>query len=196
MHIESSAPMPTGRVPADVDPLSDEALVARFHAGDREAFGTLYSRYRKRVRNIARRFALDEADADDITQDAFLKAYAAMSSFRGECRFYTWMFRIAYNTGLNFRTRGLDTEPLDHHEPLSDESPESGCITDRRWRQTQAAIGGLPPVMRDALLLNSVSGFDYAQVAKMSRCPIGTVRSRIFRARAMVAEAAEGALAS
>ena len=176
--------------PADWTDASDEALVARFRTGDRSAFDILYLRHRDRLRGVMGGFVSESADAEDLVQEVFLKALRALPRFRGDSRFFTWLYQIAINTGINFRQRRTaeytNVEALDIETDVGPERLRSVAEQDQRMLQ---ALGELSPPMCQALMLNVVHGLDYADVSDVLDCPLGTVRSRIFRARQLLAEA-------
>ena len=170
--------------------MEDEDLLRSFRAGDEGAFEMLYLRYGKRVRGIAGRFATNAADADDLVQDVFIKAYRALPAFRGDCQLFSWLYQIAVNTGMNYRRRRRsELCGDDSPEPETDIGPEQLLQVSRRAHQALGAIEALPPGMNQALLLNAVRGLDYQDVGDLLGCPVGTVRSRISRARRIVAGA-------
>ncbi|MDH3644797.1 MAG: sigma-70 family RNA polymerase sigma factor [Gammaproteobacteria bacterium] len=169
--------------------LTDEKLVERFQAGDQAAFETLYGRYRDRVYAVVKRFVTDAADADDLVQDVFLKALLALPRFRGDSQLFTWLYRIAMNAGINFKSRrSAEYSNAKLLEPTTDIGPERLCMGVGDARQAQQAIDRLSPPLRQALVLNVVRGFDYEEVSTLADCPIGTVRSRISRARRQIAQ--------
>ena len=176
--------------PADWEAVPDDVLVARFNAGDDSAFDVLYLRYRDRLRGVMSRFASDIADADDLVQEVFIKALRALPRFRGDCKFYTWLYQIGVNTGIKFKQRRNEEytnfEGLDIETEIGPERIQS--LTEQK-QQTMRALGNLAPPLCQALLLNVVHGLEYADVSNVLDCPLGTVRSRISRARSLMAEA-------
>lgn len=174
---------------------TDQQLVRRVQDGDRTAFDLLVRKYQHRVLKLVGRFVNDAAEAEDVAQEAFLKAYRALPSFRGESAFYTWLYRIAINTAKNAlmsnRRRPVDFD-LDLQDPeqferqarLKDgDTPEGVLLTDEIRRTVEAAMEQLPDDLRTAIVLRELEGLSYEEIAEAMDCPVGTVRSRIFRAR-------------
>ena len=175
---------------ADWTSMTDEALVARCQQGDNAAFDVIYTRYRDRIRAVVWKFVTDAADAEDLVQEVFLKAYCALPRFRGACKPYTWLYQIAVNSGINSRQRHrAEYSNTEVREPQTDIGPEREASSANRQRKAMEAIGELSPPLSAALLSNVVCGYDYADVGDLLGCPIGTVRSRISRARRAVADA-------
>ena len=175
--------------------VSDVALVQRVQQGDRRAFDQLVQRYQHKVLKLVMRYVRNHAEAEDVAQEAFLKAYRAIQSFRGDSAFYTWIYRIAINTAKNAlvsaRRRPVDYD-LDLQDPeqaeragrLRDEAtPESLLLTEEIRQTVDEAIAGLPEDLRRAVTLREYDGLSYEEIAATMGCPVGTVRSRIFRAR-------------
>lgn len=175
--------------------IPDLTLVQRVQQGDRRAFDQLVLRYQHKVLKLVMRYMRNHAEAEDIAQEAFLKAYRAIHSFRGDSAFYTWIYRIAINTAKNAlvaaKRRPLDYD-LDLQDPeqnerngrLRDEAtPESLLLTEEIRQTVDAAIGALPEDLRRAVVLREYEGLSYEEIAAVMGCPVGTVRSRIFRAR-------------
>ncbi len=173
----------------------DEALVARVQRGDRRAFDLLVLKYQNRVAALISRYIRDQAEVADVTQEAFIRAYRAISSFRGDSAFYTWLYRIAINTAKNQlvasdrRPPGVDVdadeaEQLDIGSRLKDNTtPEHLLLEDEIARTIRDALAALPEDLRTAITLRELEGLSYEEIAKAMDCPVGTVRSRIFRAR-------------
>lgn len=174
---------------------SDQDLVKRVQRGDKTAFNVLVLRYQHRVLKLVSRFARDSAEAEDIAQEAFIKAYRALASFRGDSAFYTWLYRIAINTAKNAivsnRRRPVDFD-LDLQDPeqferqsrLKEVDTPEGMLLSEEIRGTVAkAIEQLPEDLRTAIMLRELEGLSYEEIAEVMECPVGTVRSRIFRAR-------------
>lgn len=173
----------------------DEELVARAQMGDKRAFDLLVVKYQQKVANLIARYLRDSSEVLDVTQDAFLKAYRALPRFRGESAFYTWLYRIAINTVKNHlvaqgrRPPGDDleaevAEQMDMGGRLREHAtPERELLTDEIARTVQAALDDLPDDLRTAIVLREIEGMSYEEIADAMECPIGTVRSRIFRAR-------------
>lgn len=174
---------------------SDQQLVARVQKGDRRAFDLLVLKYQHRILALVGRFISDHAEAQDVTQEAFIKAYRALPSFRGESQFYTWMYRIAVNTAKNHlisRGRKTPTHDIDLDDAayFADEmnmrdvdTPDALLQRDQLRAVVFDAIEELPEELRRAVTLRELEGLSYEEIADAMDCPIGTVRSRIFRAR-------------
>jgi len=174
---------------------TDRQLVARVQKGDQRAFDLLVLKYQHRILALVGRYVSDFAEAQDVTQEAFIKAYRALPSFRGESQFYTWMYRIAVNTAKNYLvSRGRKTPTrdidLDDAEFFADEAkmkdidtPDSLLQRDQLKKVVFDAIDALPEELRMAVTLRELDGLSYEEIAEVMDCPIGTVRSRIFRAR-------------
>ena len=174
---------------------SDLALVQRVQRGDKAAFDVLVLRYQHKVLKLIMRYIRDAAEAEDVAQEAFMKAYRALPAFRGDSAFYTWLYRIAINTAKNSlvssKRRPL-TYDLDLQDPeqydlqarlLESETPEGLLLTEEIRRTVDAAIEALPEELRTAIMLRELDGLSYEEIAATMDCPVGTVRSRIFRAR-------------
>ncbi len=174
---------------------SDQALVERVQQGDRSAFDMLVVRYQHKVVKLIMRYVRDQAEAQDVAQEAFIKAYRAIPRFRGDSAFYTWLYRIAINTAKNHlvaaRRRPLDydmdiqdPEQYDMHARLKDVDTPEGTLLSEEIRETvNQAIESLPEDLRTAIMLRELEGMSYEEIATAMECPVGTVRSRIFRAR-------------
>lgn len=173
---------------------TDQWLVTHAQQGDRAAFDLLVRKYQSRVTSLVARY-VNEAEAQDVAQEAFIKAWRALKGFRGNSQFYTWLYRIAVNTAKNhLMSRGRrpasqdidvsDAELYGHTEYLSDiDSPEAVVISDELQRTIMNCIASLPADLRTAITLRELEGMSYDEIAEAMDCPIGTVRSRIFRAR-------------
>jgi RNA polymerase sigma-70 factor (ECF subfamily) len=179
----------------------DQQLVERVQRGDKHAFNLLVSKYQRRLGRLISRFVRDSADAEDVTQDAFIKAYRALPGFRGESAFYTWLYRIGINTAKNHlltnKRRPSSTSEFDAEESETFEeasllrevsTPENELMSKQVVDTVQASLQQLPEDLRSALTLREIEGLSYEEIAEVMNCPIGTVRSRIFRAREAVAE--------
>lgn len=174
---------------------SDQQLVERVQAGDKAAFDLLVRKYQHRVLKLVSRFVSDAAEAEDVAQEAFLKAYRALASFRGDSAFYTWLYRIAINTAKNAlvsnRRRPVDfdldlqdPEQYDRHARLKEgDTPEGVLLTEEIRSVVEKAMEQLPEDLRTAIVLRELEGMSYEEIAEAMDCPVGTVRSRIFRAR-------------
>lgn len=174
---------------------TDKELVERVQNGDKAAFDLLVLKYQSRIVNLVSRFVRNPADAMDVTQEAFIKAYRALPNFRGDSAFYTWMYRIAVNTAKNFlavqsrRPNEADQdiseiEQIEGDNALKEQAtPEHMLLRDEIQSTVINAIENLPEDLRMAIMLREVEGLSYEEIAAVMECPIGTVRSRIFRAR-------------
>ena len=174
---------------------SDAALVHRVQQGERSAFDLLVAKYQHKILNLVMRYVKDPSEAMDVAQEAFIKAYRAVPKFRGDSAFYTWLYRIAINTAKNHlvaaRRRPLSLEAelqeADGFEPfavLRDiDTPERLALTDEIGEAIASAVEDLPDELRTAILLREIEGMSYEEIAQAMDCPVGTVRSRIFRAR-------------
>ena len=174
---------------------TDEVLVARAQQGDKAAFDLLVRRYQHKVIKLVSRFVYDRSEVEDVTQEAFIKAYRAIGNFRRESAFYTWLYRIAVNTAKNYlasmsrRPPGSDVEAGDAEvmasgAPLREMgTPERNMLTSEIRETVRRTIEQLPEDLRVAISLREFDGLSYEEIANVMDCPIGTVRSRIFRAR-------------
>lgn len=174
---------------------TDQELVRRVQAGDQTAFNLLVLKYQHRVLKLVGRFVNDAAEAEDVAQEAFLKAYRALASFRGDSAFYTWLYRIAINTAKNAlvsqRRRPVDfdldlqdPDQYERHAKLKEaDTPEGVLLTDEIRAVVEEAMAELPEDLRTAIVLRELEGLSYEEIAEAMDCPVGTVRSRIFRAR-------------
>ncbi|GHB08249.1 RNA polymerase sigma factor RpoE [Salinicola rhizosphaerae] len=177
---------------------TDQQLVERAQKGDTRAFDLLVKKYQHKILGLISRYVQDHAEVQDVAQEAFIKAYRALGSFRSESAFYTWMYRIAINTAKNYLvSRGRrppgsdldisDAEIVDQSGRLSDiESPEAAIARDQLESAVFEAIENLPDDLRTAITLREFDGLSYEDIATIMECPVGTVRSRIFRAREAV----------
>jgi RNA polymerase sigma-70 factor (ECF subfamily) len=167
----------------------DGKLVQLAQGGDYRAFNALVCKYRSRIMQLTLRYARNEADAEDLVQDTFLRAYRALPSFRGDAGFYSWLHRIAINaakTGHNVRARDahvVSMEGMDGEEIADPDTPENLAVTGEILAAVSAAIDALCEEQQRAIVLREIDGLSYQQVAGVMSCPIGTVRSRVFRAR-------------
>jgi len=173
----------------------DQLLVERAQKGDRGAFDLLVLKYQQKILKLIMRYVRDQTEALDVSQEAFVKAYRALPAFRGESAFYTWLYRIAINTAKNhlvaMQRRPVEYE-LDSQDPdsaernprLREEDDPEGLAMQEELRQTvERALAELPEELRTAILLREIEGLSYEEIAVAMDCPVGTVRSRIFRAR-------------
>jgi RNA polymerase sigma-70 factor (ECF subfamily) len=174
----------------------DLVLVKRVQRGDKTAFDLLVRKYQHKVVKLVLRYVRNPAEAEDIAQEAFIKAYRALPQFRGDSAFYTWMYRIAINTAKNSlasRDRSPIAYDLDLNDPeeshsvqtkLQDpDTPEGMALTEEIRQIVNSAIEGLPEELKTAIVLRELDGLSYEEIAAAMECPVGTVRSRIFRAR-------------
>ena len=179
----------------------DQQLVERAQHGDKHAFELLVAKYQRKLGRLLSRFIRDSAEVEDVAQEAFIKAYRALPSFRGDSAFYTWLYRIGINTAKNYlvsqgrrapTTTEFDSEEaegFEEAEQLRDiNTPESELSTKQIADTVNKAVEGLPQELRTAITLREIEGLSYEEIAEMMNCPIGTVRSRIFRAREAIAE--------
>jgi RNA polymerase sigma-70 factor (ECF subfamily) len=175
--------------------LTDKELVTRVQQGDKRAFDLLVRKYQHKIINLISRYVHDQAEVLDVSQEAFLKAYRAIGKFRGDSAFYTWMYRIAVNTAKNYLVSqarrapetGVDPEEAEHYSGESRlkeyGTPENQVLTEEIERTVNKAIESLPDDLKSAITLRELEGLSYEEIAQVMDCPIGTVRSRIFRAR-------------
>ena len=173
----------------------DQALVLRVQRGDKAAFDQLVRKYQHRIIQLVNRYVKDASEAQDVAQETFIKAYRALTNFRGDSAFYTWLYRIAINTAKNYlvsRARRSsdyevdvqEAEQIDSSLKLKNlDSPDMLLINDEIIDTIQTAIDELPEEMRVAIMLREFEGMSYEDIAITMSCPVGTVRSRIFRAR-------------
>src|SRR5574337_483225 len=183
---------------------SDQMLVARVQRGDKTAFDVLVRKYQHKIVKLVMRYVHDSSEALDVAQEAFIKAYRALPGFRGDSAFYTWLYRIAINTAKNYLV-AENRRPVDHGVDLQDpeqyemqarlrdmDTPERLLLTEEIQHTVEKAIQELPEDLRTAIVLREIDGMSYEEIAHAMSCPVGTVRSRIFRAR----EAIDGKLKS
>lgn len=180
---------------------ADQVLVERVQQGDKQAFGLLVSKYQRKLIRLLSRWIRDPAEVEDIAQEAFIKAYRALPNFRGDSAFYTWLYRIGINTAKNYlaaqgrrapTSTGFDSEEaegFDEGEQLRDHNtPERILMSKQIGNTVNAAMAALPEDLRTAITLREIEGLSYEEISQIMDCPIGTVRSRIFRAREAIAE--------
>ncbi|NLC24977.1 RNA polymerase sigma factor RpoE [Oxalobacter vibrioformis] len=178
----------------------DRVLVERVQQGDKTSFDILVSKYQRKLFRLVLRFVHNQSEAEDVVQETFIKAYRALHQFRGDAAFYTWIYRIGINTARNFldnRGRRVPTstdmtaeqmESFSEGENLRDiNTPESVLASKQIAETVNLAMNELPDDLRSALMLREIEGLSYEEIAIAMACPIGTVRSRIFRAREAVA---------
>lgn len=178
----------------------DAELVARVQRGDKRAFDLLVLKYQRKVIRLLSRMIRNPGDVEDVAQEAFIKAYRALPQFRGDSAFYTWLYRIAINTARNWQaaqnrrpntissTENDEGETFNQVDNLIDiNTPEAMVASKQIVETVNAAIAALPEDLRTAIVLREIEGMSYDDIAQSMNCPIGTVRSRIFRAREAIA---------
>ncbi|HVN36513.1 MAG TPA: RNA polymerase sigma factor RpoE [Casimicrobiaceae bacterium] len=178
----------------------DQQLVERAQRGDKRAFELLVLKYQRKLGRLLSRFVRDPAEVEDVTQEAFIKAYRALPGFRGESAFYTWLYRIGINTAKNYlvalgrrapTTTGFDNEEAEGFEDADQlrdaNTPESEMEGREIAATVNRAMDALPKDLRTAITLREIEGLSYEEIASVMNCPVGTVRSRIFRARDAIA---------
>lgn len=182
-----------------VEDTTDQDLVERVQRGDKTAFDLLVRKYQHRVVKLVMRYLRDPADAEDVAQEAFIKAYRALPQFRGESAFYTWLYRIAINTAKNAAV-SRSRSPVEYDLDLQDsdesydvqarmadhDTPEALALAEEIRAVVAQAIDSLPEELRTAIVLRELDGQSYEDIAATMDCPVGTVRSRIFRAREVI----------
>jgi len=180
---------------------TDQRLVERVQKGDKRAFDLLVKKYQHKIIALIGRYVNDHHEQQDVAQEAFIKAYRALSNFRAESAFYTWMYRIAINTAKNHlvsrgrRPPGTDVD-MEDAENFSlvasmrdNDSPESNLMRDELEERIFSTIHSLPDDLKTAISLREFDGLSYEEIAEVMQCPVGTVRSRIFRAREAIDKA-------
>ena len=179
-----------------VEQNEDQALVERVQKGDSQAYNLLVLKYQTRINHLISRFVRNTADVEDVAQEAFIKAYKALKNFRGDSQFYTWLYRIAINTAKNHLVASgrrspkgatLDAQEAEQYEGAyalqESATPEREIQAEEMKQTVNNAIATLPEDLRTAITLRELEGLNYEEIAMVMDCPIGTVRSRIFRAR-------------
>jgi RNA polymerase sigma-70 factor, ECF subfamily len=179
----------------------DQQLVERAQRGDKHAFELLVAKYQRKLGRLLSRFIRDSAEVEDVAQEAFIKAYRALPSFRGDSAFYTWLYRIGINTAKNYlvamgrrapTTTEFDSEEAENFEDAGQlrdlNTPEAELMTKQIAATVNQTMEELPEELRTAITLREIEGMSYEDIAAVMNCPIGTVRSRIFRARETIAE--------
>lgn len=180
----------------------DQQLVERVQRGDKQAFDLLVIKYQRRLARLISQFIRDSGEVEDVTQEAFIKAYRALPSFRGDSAFYTWLYRIGINTAKNFlvsqgrrpptNTQSVDSEDAENFDEGGNlrelNTPESELMSKQIAQTVNLTLDKLPEELRTAIILREIEGLSYEEIANVMNCPIGTVRSRIFRAREAISE--------
>ncbi|MEL6868727.1 MAG: RNA polymerase sigma factor RpoE [Pseudomonadota bacterium] len=182
---------------------NDALLVKRVQKGDKGAFDLLVLKYQHKIVNLVSRYVRDKDEAQDVSQEAFIKAYRALPRFRGDSAFYTWLYRIAVNTAKNYLVAAkrrpmdydLDLQNPDQYEMharlKTGDTPEALALKDEMQARINASISDLPEDLRTAIILREIDGMSYEEIAQAMECPVGTVRSRIFRAREAITKGIE-----
>lgn len=181
---------------------SDAQLVKRVQRGDKKAFDLLVIKYQHKIVNLVSRYVRGD-EALDVAQEAFIKAYRALPRFRGDSAFYTWLYRIAVNTAKNYLV-AAKRRPMDYDLDLQDpeqyerqarlkttDTPEAVALKDEMQASINRSINALPEDLRTAIILREIEGMSYEEIAQAMECPVGTVRSRIFRAREAISKGIE-----
>jgi RNA polymerase sigma-70 factor (ECF subfamily) len=187
--------------PVNPERLVDQKLVEKAQRGDKRAFGILVEKYHKKLTRLLSRMVRDQSEMEDIVQDSFVKAYRAINNFRGDSAFYTWLYRIGINTAKNHlvslgrRPKAMNEVEIEDVENFEDgdelrsiETPENTMMTKEIVATVNDTIEGLPDELKEAISLREMDGLSYEEISELMQCPIGTVRSRIFRAREAIAE--------
>jgi len=187
--------------PVNPERAIDQKLVEKAQRGDKKAFGMLVEKYQRRLNRLLSRMVRDQSEIEDIVQDSFIKAYRAINNFRGDSAFYTWLYRIGINTAKNHLVKlgkrpkamnEVDIEEIENFEDAPDlrnhETPESTMMSSEIVASVNQTIQALPNELREAISLREMDGLSYEEISDLMNCPIGTVRSRIFRAREVIAE--------
>jgi len=179
---------------------ADQQLVDRVLSGDKRAFELLVLKYQRKLMRLVLYFVKDHAEAEDVVQETFIKAYRALTKFRGDSAFYTWLYRIGVNTSKNYlmsqsrraptstETSSQDAEIFDDAGGLRESTTPESVLASKQLAETvNNAMNALPEELRVAIALREIEGLSYDEIAELMNCPIGTVRSRIFRAREAIA---------
>ncbi len=180
----------------------DQQIVERVQRGEKQAFDLLVIKYQRKLARLISQFIRDSGEVEDVTQEAFIKAYRALPSFRGDSAFYTWLYRIGINTAKNFlvsqgrraptNTQSFDSEDAENFEEGGNlrelNTPESELMSKQIAQTVNLTLDELPEELRTAIILREIEGLSYEEIASVMNCPIGTVRSRIFRAREAISE--------
>jgi RNA polymerase sigma-70 factor (ECF subfamily) len=187
-----------GQVPGNRE--IDQALVEQAQRGDQKAFGMLVEKYQRKLGRLLSRMVRDQAEVEDVVQESFIKAYRALPNFRGDSAFYTWLYRIGINTAKNYLvsmgrrpqiSHDVEIEDAENFEDAEElrtaETPETEMMTKEIAKTVNETMMALPDELRTAITLRELEGLSYEEIATLMSCPIGTVRSRIFRARETIA---------
>lgn len=179
----------------------DQELVERAQRGDKRAFGLLVQKYQRKLGRLLSRMIRDQAEVEDVVQEAFVKAYRALPNFRGDSAFYTWLYRIGINTAKNYLvamgrrpqiSTDIEVEDAENFEDGQElrtiDTPETELMSKQIAKTVNDTVAALPEELRTAITLREIEGLSYEEIATLMNCPIGTVRSRIFRARETIAE--------
>ena len=179
----------------------DQILVERAQQGDKKAFGLLVEKYHRKLGRLLGRMIRDQAEVEDVVQESFIKAYRALPNFRGDSAFYTWLYRIGINTAKNYLVsmgrrpqvmQEVEIEDVENfeggYEMRTTDTPETALMTKQIAQTVNDTVAGLPEELRTAITLREIEGLSYEEIATLMQCPIGTVRSRIFRARETISE--------
>ena len=179
----------------------DQILVVRAQQGDKKAFGMLVEKYHRKLGRLLGRMIRDQAEVEDVVQESFIKAYRALPNFRGDSAFYTWLYRIGINTAKNYlvsmgrRPQVMQEVEIDDvenfeggYEMRTTDTPETALMTKQIAQTVNDTVAALPEELRTAITLREIEGLSYEEIATLMQCPIGTVRSRIFRARETISE--------
>ena len=187
--------------PVNPERAIDQKLVEKAQRGDKKAFGMLVEKYQRRLNRLLSRMVRDQSEIEDIVQDSFIKAYRAINNFRGDSAFYTWLYRIGINTAKNHLVKlgkrpkamnDVEIEDIENFEDAQDlrnlETPESSMMSGQIVAAVNQTIESLPDELKEAISYREMDGLSYEEISDLMNCPIGTVRSRIFRAREVIAE--------
>lgn len=179
----------------------DQELVERAQRGDKQAFGMLVDKYQRKLGRLLSRLIRDQAEIEDVVQESFIKAYRALPNFRGDSAFYTWLYRIGINTAKNYLvsmgrrpqvSNDIEIEDAENFEDAGElrtlDTPETELMTKEIAQTVNDTVESLPEELRTAITLREIEGLSYEEIAQLMDCPIGTVRSRIFRARETIAQ--------
>jgi RNA polymerase sigma-70 factor (ECF subfamily) len=187
--------------PVNPERAVDQKLVEKAQKGDKKAFGMLVEKYQRRLTRLLSRMVRDQSEIEDIVQDSFIKAYRAINNFRGDSAFYTWLYRIGINTAKNYLVKlgkrpkamnDVEIEDIENFEDAQDlrnlETPESSMMSSQIIISVNQTIESLPDELKEAISLREMDGLSYEEISDLMNCPVGTVRSRIFRAREAISE--------